>query len=60
MEPEIPEVRQCTNPESHLFGAVAVKQSDNRWAYAHNELGGGWATLIDVQGWTVMALVVED
>ena len=56
---DLPEVLQCTVEGSNLFGAVAVKQSENRWAYTHPEHGGGWVSLIEVQGWTPMQLVSE-
>lgn len=53
----LPEVRQCTADESHLFGAVAVKSGENRWGIMvpinmETGAGGGhWGTDTDVAGW---------
>lgn len=47
----LPEVKQCTDTDSHLFGAVAVKAGDNRWGVMHPSNGGHWATDVDVSDW---------
>lgn len=49
---KLPEVKQCTDTDSHLYGAVAVKAAENRWGVMHPTNGGHWATDEDVDGWT--------
>lgn len=51
---ERPAVKQCTDEESHLFGAVAVQQGPNRWGVMHPENGGHWAFDHEVQHWADM------
>lgn len=51
---ERPAVKQCTDEDSHMFGAVAVQQSETRWGYIHPETGGGWVTPLEIQDWTDM------
>lgn len=48
---ELPEVKQCTDVESHLHGAVAVEAGDNRWGVMHPTNGGHWATDAEVADW---------
>lgn len=55
---DLPEVRQCPHQDSDLFGAVAVRSSENRWGVMNpglvnpNALGGHWASDNEVQDWT--------
>lgn len=43
---DLPEARQCPHEDSDLFGAVAVRSSENRWGVMNpglvnpNALGG--------------------
>lgn len=46
-----PEVKQCTDIQSHLFGAVAVQAGENRWGVMHPAHGGHWATDAEVADW---------
>lgn len=48
---DLPEVKQCTNKESHLYGAVAVRAGENRWGVMHPDTGGHWATDAEVADW---------
>lgn len=48
----LPEVKQCTDTTSHLFGAVAVHAGENRWGVMHPAHGGHWATDTEVSDWT--------
>lgn len=48
----LPAVKQCTDPESHQFGAVAVQADENRWGVMHPTNGGHWATSSEVDDWT--------
>ncbi len=48
---DLPDVKQCANVESHLFGAVAVKAAENRWGVMHPTNGGHWATETEVADW---------
>lgn len=57
---QLPEARQCVNEASHLFGAVAVKVSENRFGYISPEHGGGYATLGEVQDWPIIAPAREN
>lgn len=50
-----PVVKQCTDPESFLFGAVAVQAAADRWGVMHPANGGHWATAADVADWTELA-----
>lgn len=52
---KLPTVKQCTEPESHLFGAVAVKADTNRWGVMHPANGGHWATDAEVADWPELA-----
>jgi hypothetical protein len=50
-----PEVRQCQDPEYHLFGAVAVSAGVNRWGVMHPLNGGHWADDEEVKNWKILA-----
>lgn len=50
-----PTAKQCTNPDSHMFGAVAVQADENRWGVMHPANGGHWATTADVADWPELA-----
>jgi hypothetical protein len=54
-----PEVRQCVDETSHMFGAVAVRASENRWGVMHPQHGGHWATDVEVHDWAAGAFDVE-
>lgn len=48
----LPEAKQCTDTDSHLFGTVAVKAGENRWGCMSPVNGGHWATDAEVADWT--------
>ncbi|MDH6199174.1 hypothetical protein M2272_005842 [Mycobacterium frederiksbergense] len=50
-----PTVKQCTDRESHMFGAVAVQAADDRWGVMHPANGGHWATDNEVADWSDLA-----
>lgn len=54
--PKLPEARQCVDPESSLFGAVAVKSSipGIEWSVMTPGNGGHHATAAEVDGWRVV------
>ena len=53
--PLLPEVRQCQDTESHLFGATAVAGGpQGTWGVMHPGIGGHWATPEDVADWPVI------
>lgn len=53
--PEPPEVRQCQDPESYLFGASAVAVGDGRWGVMTTDRGGHYADDTEVDGWPVLS-----
>ncbi|WVX88192.1 hypothetical protein SEA_SIZEMORE_24 [Mycobacterium phage Sizemore] len=59
MTMDIPEVRQCVDEASHMFGAVAVRAGVNRWGVMHPQHGGHWAGDVEVNGWPAGAFDVE-
>ncbi len=52
---DLPAAKQCTDTESHAFGAVAVQAGENRWGVMHPANGGHWATDAEVTGWHELA-----
>jgi hypothetical protein len=59
--PDLPEVRQCTDTASHLFGATAVWCDRlGRWGVMRPgitdpaSLGGAWATDAEVTNWEAL------
>ncbi len=48
---KLPTVKQCTDTESHMFGAVAVQAEKDRWGVMHPANGGHWATDAEVADW---------
>lgn len=54
---DLPEVRQCSDPNNVDFGAVAVKAGENRWGVMNpgvvdpNRIGGHWAYDVEVSTW---------
>lgn len=46
-----PTIKQCTDPESHMFGAVAVQAGEGRWGVMHPQHGGHWAVDFEVADW---------
>ena len=56
---DIPEVRQCLDPNNADFGAVAVKAGENRWGVMNpgvvdpNRIGGHWTNDNEVSTWDV-------
>jgi hypothetical protein len=56
--PSLPEVRQCQDEASDMFGASAVKGSGlttGMWGVMHPENGGHWSPDADVANWTVLS-----
>lgn len=49
----LPEIRQCTDPEHALYGAVAVATTlgSFKWAVMHPQYGGHWAGDDEVKNW---------
>lgn len=55
--PPLPEVRQCTDPDSVWYGSSALRSADNtRWLVGHPVQGGMWADDAFVEGWTPAVL----
>jgi hypothetical protein len=53
--PALPEVRQCQDPDNHLFGATAVAGGPKgSWGVMHPGIGGHWATPEEVADWPVI------
>lgn len=46
-----PVVKQCTDTDAPMFGAVAVKGGDDRWGIMHPTNGGHWGTDDEVKDW---------
>lgn len=57
---QAPQARQCRDPESDMFGAVAVASGENRWGVMEpinpttGRGGGHWANDEQVKDWTVL------
>jgi hypothetical protein len=54
MAEKYPQARQNRDPDSPLFGAVAVKAGENRWGIMHPANGGHWGTDDEVEDWKVL------
>lgn len=48
---KLPTVKQCTDTESHMFGAVAVQVAENGWAVIDPASHGHWVTDAEVADW---------
>ena len=59
---ELPEVRQCKDPDSPQFGSIAVKADlpfgewfvGNPGLVSINTAGGHWGSFGEVESWTVL------
>ena len=52
---KLPAAKQCTDTDSHMFGAVAVHAATDRWGVMHPANGGHWATDAEVADWPELA-----
>ena len=51
----LPTVKQCTDPASGMFGAVAVQSAGNSWAVIDPASRGHWVTDSEVADWPELA-----
>jgi hypothetical protein len=55
--PNPPAAKQCQDPKSPAFGAVAVTTGDGHWATIHNRGASCWSRDDDVADWADLSAI---